>query len=243
MTMMTTFSNKNTMRLAYATMCGAHHKKKHELNQDAYFVRLAHAFSIFCVADGVGSHKYSRKGSRAVVRAVGDVFADFVAGKLERKKLTATIYERFRSKIHQKYHTQASTTCLFIAITEAHGIFLGQVGDGLAVLKINGEAKYISAKDDEFSNVVQPLSPANGNCRWTTHHFDINQDDEIEIFLSTDGISGDVIPGHEEECLDYFLKKISAVKKHRSRELKKILLNWSKNGSNDDKTVIVYRNR
>lgn len=206
-------------------------------------MRLAHAYSIFCVADGVGSHKYSRKGSRAVTRAVDDVFADFVEGKIERKKLTSTIYERFRCRIHEKYRSQASTTCLFIAITEAHGIFLGQVGDGLVVLKINGEAKYISVKDDDFSNIVQPLSPANGSSRWTTRHFDFNQNDEIEIFISTDGISGDVIPGHEEECLDYFLKKISVAKKKRNKELKKILLNWNNNGSNDDKTVIVYRNR
>jgi len=239
---MTTCSDKDAMRLAYATMRGAHHRKKHEPNQDAFCMRLAHAYSVFCVADGVGSHKYSRKGSRAVSRAVAAVFADFVAGNVERKKLTATIYERFRNSIKEKYRSQASTTCLFIVVTDEFGVFVGQVGDGLAVLRINGELKYTSVKDDDFSNVVMPLSPAKENCRWTTRHFDADKEDKIEIFLSTDGISGDVIPGHEEECMDYFIQKISA-KKNGNSELRKILLSWSKNGSNDDKTVIVYKSR
>ncbi len=239
---MTTYSDKDATRLACVTRRGAHHRNKHEPNQDAFYVRLAHAYSVFCVADGVGSHKYSRKGSRAVSRAVGAVFADFAMGKVERKKLTATIYERFKNGVKEKYREQASTTCLFVAVTEAHGIFLGQVGDGLAVLRINGELKYASAKDDDFSNVVIPLSPSKENCRWTTRHFDAGKEDKVEIFLATDGVSGDVIPGHEEECLDYFLRKISA-KRNGNRELKKVLLSWSRNGSNDDKTVIVYKSR
>lgn len=243
-TMMTTCSDKAERSLAYATVCGAHHRKKRERNQDALIVREGKFLTVLCVADGVGSQRYSRKGSRAVTRAVAGAFADFVKGKVERKKITASIFERYKNAIGRKYKSQASTTCMFVAITKEHGVFVGQIGDGLCAVRINGKAVYISRKDDEFANIVTALSPQSESPRWTTRHFNVENGDGIEAFLSTDGVSGDIIDGHEEECLEYFIKAIDG-KTVRSANgaLKKILVRWGESGSNDDKTVIVYRKR
>ena len=236
-------SDKNLSHLAYATLCGVHHKQQQERNQDALSFYQSPAYCVFCVADGVGSHKHSRKGSRAVARAVKTTFKDYVKGKVERKKITSTIFSRFKSGVKEKYRGCASTTCLFVAAVQGQGIFIGQAGDGLVIVRVNGVLQYVSVKDDDFSNEVVALSPSSERNRWTTRYFKLCQDDKVEIFLSTDGISGDVIPGHEEECLDYFLAKCLDGKRKGNKELKQILKAWSENGSNDDKTVIIYKNR
>ena len=52
------------------TCKGLAHKKLRKPNQDYVFVRSSGGITLICVADGVGSHKYSHKGSKQICRCV-----------------------------------------------------------------------------------------------------------------------------------------------------------------------------
>ena len=67
--------------------------------------------------------------------------------------------------------------------------------------------------------------------------FDSNINCKLELLLSTDGISEDIIPEKREIFFDYFINLSSSKKESK---LKDTLKNWSVPGSIDDKTVITF---
>ena len=243
--MTTTCSNNvNAPRIAYATICGERHRSRHERNQDAAAVCIGNGYTVMCVADGVGSQRFARRGSHAVVKAVVATFIDFVKGKIGKKQITQTVFARYKSALKEKYRAAAGTTCLFVAITDEHGLFLGQMGDGLCLLQINGEPVFVSDKGEEFLNEVNALSAEADNATWRTKHYNIAQEDSIEVLLTTDGISSDIIPNKEPECLEYFLDKVHSKRGvAANRRLKRCLKNWGKTESSDDKTVVIYERK
>lgn len=240
--MMTMICSKNKrVAIAYATLCGEYHKKEHKRNQDAVLVVAKEKYTALCVADGVGSQRFSRYGSRAIVRAVSSVFSDFVNGCVAKKEITATIFKRYKERLKDKYKLAASTTCLFAVITEQYGLFVGQAGDGLCLVCINGVNMYEGVKDEAFLNEVQAVSAARESAAWKTKHYDLSAGDVVEILLTTDGVSGDVIPGKERSCLEYFLREVNLEHLGANARLKRCLKKWGESGSNDDKTVAVYK--
>lgn len=242
MTTMMTCSSVPCVRIAYATVCGERHRARHERNQDAVAVCEGRGYTVLCVADGVGSQRYARRGSHAAVRAVVSTFKDFVGGKIGKKEITATIFLRYKSALKAKYRAAASTTCVFAAIVNEHGLFVGQIGDGLCLVRINGESVFVSDKGDEFLNEVNALSADSDGASWRTKHYSIAPTDRIEILLTTDGLSGDIIPGRETECLEYFANKVDVKPRFiANMRLRHCLKDWGKTGSSDDKTAVIYK--
>lgn len=238
----TIFSKLKRIHLAYSTVCGEYHKKERERNQDAVAAVKKARYTAVCAADGVGSQRYSRFGSRAVVKAVVMAFDDFTLGRIGKKEITATILKRYKKLLRQKYRAAASTTCIFVVITAEYGMFVGQAGDGLCFVQINGKTVFGSRKDDEFLNDVQAISASRENAIWKTKHFNLADGDVVEIMLATDGVSEDIVSNKERECLDYFLRNMGgSVGCKVNKNLKKCLMHWGDTGSNDDKTVVVYK--
>ena len=62
--------------------------------------------------------------------------------------------------------------------------------------------------------------------------------EELEIMLTTDGISEDIIPDKMSDFMSYVMSKVVENKK---RGLKKLLTEWSFPGSIDDKTIVIAR--
>ena len=243
MTRMTSFNNKKE-HYAGSSVKGQNHKKLNLPNQDSYLIYRNKKIVVLAIADGLGSHKYSKVGSKAVVKAVKSTFIDFENGGVPFKQITSTIYNRFVNSIPKKYVNEAATTCAFVVISEKNGVFAGQVGDGLCYLKINDSSYILKPKTDEFSNIVTPLNPIKENVLWKTKHFNIESNDEVDIMLATDGISEDIIPGKEDGCLEYCISKTKK-KIHflSNMALKKIILNWNVPGSLDDKSIVIYSRR
>ena len=62
--------------------------------------------------------------------------------------------------------------------------------------------------------------------------------------MATDGMAGDVIPGRERRCAAYFLQKTDGKNREEADTvLQDMLIRWGQDGSADDKTVIVYKER
>ena len=240
-----TYSKKlhleKNIRVAGASVRGISHIKAKKPNQDAVLIYKSKFGIIMAVADGVGSHQFSRYGSKTAVKAVKTAFLQFEKNEIDRKEITSTIYKQYCQGIKQKYINAAATTCLFAVLSYKHGLFVGQIGDGLSYVDINGLDWVIKPKEEDFSNIVVAMTPTKGSAKWTTKFFKISSDDKVRILLCTDGVSSGIIPGKEGECASYYINEIN--KKHAlsyNYYIKKYLKNWNIKGENDDKTMIVF---
>lgn len=241
MVMMTMTISSKKDKYGGATNRGKSHIKTGIPNQDAFVMRKHDYGYVFSVADGVGSHKFSQIGSKAIVDSVDETFTKFEEGQIERKNITTTIFQSFREKVPVEYRESASTTCIFAAILKKHGVFLGMIGDGICAIKINQNEFRLDAKEEAFSNIVVAANPSKEMPMWKTKHFDLEQNDTISLLLATDGVSGDIIPGKEFECLTYFETKVcKAPRILRNFRIKTEIKNWGPAGSLDDKTMIVF---
>lgn len=236
-----TMISSNMDKYGGATIRGKSHKLSGLPNQDAFLIKKTNYGIVLAVADGVGSQAYSQFGSAAIVTSVEKAFSAFETHQIERKAITKTAFEIFKGLVPQEYKAAASTTCIFAVLSNQNGLFLGVVGDGLCVVRIGEEEYHLKCKDEPFSNIVTAVNPSAEMPKWTTKHFDISSSVSIAIMLATDGISGDIIPGKEFECLKYFVRKIGIYPQFaRNAILKREISKWGKTGSNDDKTVIVF---
>ncbi len=220
---------------------GESHRATHTRNQDAYIAKKSRYGVTLAVADGVGSQTYSQIGSRAIVKAVARAFRLYETNRIPVSEITATAFALYKKTVPVSKRGQASTTCVFAHISEKNGLFVGQVGDGVCYLKLNGRFYVMQGKDAEFSNVVLPLCAEWDEARWKTRHFALTDSSAIQIMLATDGVSDDIISGKEEECLDFYVSKIQGSDVAKGKKtVKSILQNWNVPGSRDDKTMIVY---
>ena len=236
------FKNKDANEFVGAySLRGESHQATHTPNQDAYIIEKSRYGVTLAVADGVGSQKHSQIGSRAIVKAVARAFRLYETNRIPVSEITATAFALYKKAVPASKRAQASTTCVFAYISEKNGLFIGQVGDSVCYLKINERFLVMQGADAEFSNVVLPLCAEWDEARWKTRHFALTDSSVIQIMLATDGVSNDIIPGKEEECLDFYVSKIQGLDVAKGKKtVKSILQNWDVPGSGDDKTMIVY---
>lgn len=247
MTMMTMMTFFNTyFRHSNDICCGAcvrgeKHIKLKKPNQDAMLIKYTKYGTIIAVADGVGSLDKSHYASKAIVKATAKSFILFEKGLIGRKEITKTINKLYGKKVKQKYHSRAATTGIFVVLSQMHGMFAGQVGDGICFIDLNDEVVVLKKKVDGFLNTADAISPLDDTVRWTTRHFDVSSVDAVKVMIATDGVSETIIPGMEKECLDYYLSEVSGESKYkRNSIMKKHLQNWNVKASTDDKTMIVF---
>lgn len=233
--------NKLLVCYACATVRGRYHERNGIKNQDNLLFTDVDGCTVMCVADGVGAHKYADEGSLSAVNAAANTVKLYASGGITLEEIPDRIAELYRKGISYSHLPYAATTCIFVGAIWGREVIVGHVGDGLCCLKVNDSFIYKSCKDSEFANIVSPLS-ADGSCGdWDIKRFALGEEDSVGVFLATDGISSDIIPDREEDCAQYFLDEIcGACRDEADERLEKILIGWGDDGSDDDKTVIVY---
>ena len=247
-TTMMTFFNKY-FRQSKDICCGScirgeKHKKLKKPNQDDMIIKYTKYGTIIAVADGVGSLDKSHYASKAILKATAKSFILFEKGLIGRKEITKTINKLYGKKVRKNYRLRAATTCIFAVLSQTHGMFAGQVGDGICFIDINDEVTILKKKIDGFLNTADAISPLDEVVHWTTKHFDISDDDRIKVMIATDGVSETIIPGMERACLDYYLSEVSGESRYkRNSIMKNHLLNWNVKASTDDKTMIIFSRR
>ena len=232
-------SKKNINIICGATEIGEKHILSREKNQDAVKVKRYGFGCVMTLADGVGSHKFSRFGSRAIVQSVHRTFIDFVKGKVEEDSLTCNINNHFKKCVPMKYLSQAATTCIFAAYIYQTGLFLGQIGDGICIYSIDGNDFILKGKENAFTNIVTPFNAASEDNKWNVMFIPermIKQD--LDVLLLTDGLSEDILQGKEFD----FLKKlkmeiVGKTNKKASDVIKKLIKTWPVPMSSDDKSL------
>ena len=227
--------------VAGATRIGLRHIREQIPNQDAILCKRYEHGVIVAVADGVGSDEYSHVGSKAAVFAVHSAFEKLQMGLIDSTKIAESIMESYVTAIDKAYQAQAATTCIYMAFIYERGLYLGQVGDGICCGAINNENFVLQTKDDEFTNVVKPLSAVNCRSEWTEAFVPADKLNSINVMISTDGVSEDILPSKECDFTKFIIDKLHPISSEkRDKYLQSLLKNWSTPQSIDDKTFCFY---
>ncbi len=220
------------------SVIGPAHIATHIPNQDAWIAKHFSWGDVIVVADGLGSHKYSDIGSKAICKVVVSV-AQIYSKKsnINIKRLLKSIHSKWIKELGGYSPSIASTTCLFV-LKIKNKYVVAQLGDGLIMgYSKNKKNNFVmkEEKDDSFSNVTNSLRK----------DFNINDwrykvlESKFEAFvLCTDGISDDLMV---EKEFDFGKELFESYKKYSNRRvvgsLHKWLINWPVPHHSDDKTI------
>ncbi len=223
--------------LSGASIKGQTHVERKLPNQDSFIIKKKGSGYALSVCDGVGSHKFSKSGSKAACKAVLKTYGLYRKKEIQKEEIGNTIEKYYKKYVKSKFKKQAGTTCLFAFIYLNGEVVIGQAGDGLILLRVDDKFVAFKNKNDEFLNDVSCLDCNKNGTSWKIRNLkvDWSNNKRIQIVLSTDGISEDIKPDKRETFMDYIIEK-SKEKHGIFKELEK----WNVPGSNDDKTVVVF---
>ena len=227
-----------------ASTIGLSHIKKEEVNQDFFLIDETITGTVLVVADGHGSHKFADIGAKAVCKSVVDAIRKLERENRESLELNILLPEIKRiweCKILPKSKEECGTTCLFAFLNNTF-LYIAQLGDGEICTEIDGEFSVLKEKDDEFTNFTNGMSTVQSVSEWPFEIYDI-RNKEIRLALMTDGISETLVDGVERKFFEAIHKEAERLFTNtaRSKKIEKIIENWDKNHSGDDRTIILYK--
>ena len=214
--------------------------KKDKL-QDALGVINQKYYSLFIVADGLGSSKNSDYGAKKAVVSVEKAVNQW--RKLEKKDhkiLIQLIHFYWNLLIGDSDFEKKDclTTCLFAYIDKpVKKILLGQLGDGLLLVKSKGKTVIVKSNDDY--NFTKSLGNSKSYSDWNIKNIDYDINDFI-LLITSDGISEDLVENKEDEFAEAIIQEMSKLKRNkRNNYLKQLLENWPTKFHIDDKTICI----
>lgn len=170
--------------------------EKHDQNQDAWEMRrISDSRFAISVADGLGSAKYSHKGSQ--------IATETIVNELEKRfdELEGLENEQTKAEIHDAFVSTRNTlldkteelegeisdfgTTLLAAVVGTSGTIAGAVGDGGIVGHSEGEHMLLVDREEtEYANVTTPLTR-----QYWDSSYRVGTDANIDsVALFTDGI-------------------------------------------------------
>jgi len=214
---------------------------KKETLQDAIGIINQKYFSLFIVADGLGSAKNSEFGAKKAIIAVEKAVNQW--RKLEKKEIKVLIqlihfYWNLLIGDSEFEKKDCLTTCLFTYIDKiGMRIILGQLGDGLLFFESKGETVFIKSTEDY--NFTKTLGSSKSYNDWNIKYIDYDIND-FTLLITTDGISEDLVENKEDEFAETIIQKMLKLKKNkRNIYLKQLLKNWPTKFHTDDKTICI----
>lgn len=224
---------------------GPGHIRANLPNQDSFLVKNFGCYSLLVISDGMGSKKHADVGSHATCMAVMKAFVHYVYTERRHHKKNRNIFSMIKEewlKLISPYNQKdCSATCLFVLRSKKRCI-AAMLGDGLIYLK--GKKKVdsillIDEKNDDFSNSTVSMSDSNYLNEW--RFISVSTKKIASIFMSSDGISSDLIQGKEKEFADEFIIDLNREKTLQDKRgyILKTIDNWPVPQHSDDKTIVV----
>lgn len=216
-------------------------------NQDAWTGRHYSFGSFIAVCDGVGSRPHAAHGARQACLAAADAVRLWSkADQAPVAMLVRLVHTLWSICVHACGQWQCATTCLMAAGLGNDRLLIGQLGDGLAMVKLtNGDLRILThPEESEFTNETAALGTGTSPGEWRIGLID-NVAIGTSVLLATDGVSDDLLPGKLGAFAD-FVRTEFAPRAPRNRwcELVQALRNWPTPRHNDDKTLaFMWRTR
>ncbi|MNF73716.1 hypothetical protein D3C84_557260 [compost metagenome] len=185
------------------------------------------------MADGLGSRPLSHIGSQKAVqlfrqlsRQQQEISHDAVGSAL-RNAWLAHFGDRYRA--HE-------TTLLWAKLDASGRGVVGQVGDGLMLVRSQGVFRVLTGRREGFYNQTSTLAQANSqDC--CSAEIDLSRPGD-GVLLMTDGISDDLIPEQFEPFFDAIYQRHLRCSRRRMRQwLTRELNGWSTPRHGDDKSI------
>ena len=222
-----------------ASDTGVNHRVHDVPNQDAVGYAFTDSNYFLAVSDGVGSCSKADYGSKAAVKAVGNVFQKLINTSLEIDllEIANTIIEEWKNMIADDALDDYCATLKGV-IKYGSMLLLFSIGDGLLAVTSNG-MKVSSPNDDRlFANQTHCLnSKVNAVDFWSTE-FKLDTYVSYVVFACTDGVANGIKDGKEYELVEELEKNINA--ENLKDELETFILNIAEY-SLDDRTIGVIK--
>jgi len=214
--------------------------QKDKLQDALGIINLKH-YNLFIVADGLGSSKNSDYGAKKAVVAVEKAVKQW--RKLEKKDhrvLVQLIHFYWNLLINDSDFEKKDclTTCLFAYIDKtSKKVLLGQLGDGLLLIKSKGVTVFDKSTDDY--NFTKSLGSSKSYSDWNIKNINYDPNDFI-LLITTDGISEDLVENKENEFANSLIHEMLKLNRNkRNNYLKQLLVNWPTKFHTDDKTICI----
>lgn len=214
---------------------------KKEILQDALGIINQKYYSLIIVADGLGSSKNSDYGANKAIVSVEKAVTQWrKLDKKDNKVLIQLIHFYWNLLINDSglEKKDCLTTCLFAYLDKSDKkIILGQLGDGLLLVKSKGETVFLKSTDDY--NFTKSLGISKSYEDWNIKLTNYDSDN-FTLLVTTDGISEDLVENKEDEFAEAIIKKMSNLKQNkRNSYLNQLLVNWPTKFHTDDKTICI----
>ncbi len=213
-------------------------KKEDIPNQDYIDFFDNEELLIATVSDGLGSSKNSMHGAIIACKAIIDEIQNFqVLSDLQL--LDGYIRKRWENEIKQLSNSiiDYRTTNSFIAVFKKDKkIIVGQLGDVLVSLRIDGLFRYLQSTSKDFSNETDCLgSGRNEHFNLAIYEFGHS----FDFLIATDGVADELQTEKIESFHDYLKSKFENIEMElRNEVLKKEIEEFINKKNNDDKSLI-----
>lgn len=219
------------------SVVGPAHAEAGEVCQDACAVRGWRGGWIACVADGLGSRAQSGLGARCAVRAAQLVLRDAAGHRQEMRDIATRIYRTWLRDIGPDRANAAATTLLIAACTAQGQVRTWQLGDGMVLLRAQGQTRVLTPARAGFGNETRAMGIDKAWSAWSTHEFVLTTPGD-QVILMTDGVADDLNERSLHAFPQALHRHLSRLSRKRARRwLTKELTHWGTPGHSDDKSL------
>jgi len=207
-------------------------------NQDYIDVFENDDLLIVTVSDGLGSSKKALDGAKIACKAVIDEIQNF-QGLSDVQLLDTSIKTCWEKEIKQladSYVDFRTTNSFVVVFKKEKKIIVGQLGDVLVSLRIDGLFRYLQSTSKDFSNETDCLgSGSNEHFKLTIYQFGHS----FDFLIATDGIADELQTEKIEAFHDYLKSKFQNIDLElRNQVLKDEIEEFINEKNNDDKSLI-----
>ncbi|PJE46492.1 MAG: hypothetical protein CUR34_07595 [Sediminibacterium sp.] len=207
-------------------------------NQDYIGVFENEEFLITTVSDGLGSSKNSLEGALIACKVVIDEIQNFELSS-ELQFLNNKIKKKWEKEIESLSNNVSDfrTTNSFIAVFKKEKkIIVGQIGDVLVSIRMDGLFRYLESTNKDFSNETVCLgSGRDENFKIALFEFGYT----FDFLIATDGIADELQTEKIETLHDYFKVKFQNIEESRRNDVLQLELEEFLNKkNNDDKSML-----
>ena len=193
---------------------------------------------IATVSDGLGSSKKSLDGAKIACKIVIQELQSFQTfSNLQLlNELIIMCWEKEIKRLSDSLSDYRTTNSFVAVFKKSQKIIVGQLGDGLVSLRIDGLFRYLQSATKDFSNETECLgSGRNDNFNIALYEFGHS----FDFLITTDGIGDELEIEKNETLHDYLKNKFKDIDPSiRNDILKQEIEDFVNEKNNDDKSLI-----
>lgn len=228
------FYKNDKIKTAYYSVMGENHLKSNGENQDVIcFEYLSDDKWFAAIADGVSSASHSKEGAIFATEVVKELAFSFeLHDKLDIDELKVWFVRRWKKKILNNWNEYA-TTLNFVYYSKGY-LLVGQIGDGLIWLNVDGETSKFCIDEDFYSSETDALSEA---VRKSSFILELKPvANQLDLYMVSDGVGKEILLDSRDELGDYLRRLLVQEEENIEKEIGHWFIELDdKNG--DDKSI------